>query len=152
MKSQVKEYIELKKYCDLARAIPPKCWTTNPPISQVPLIKEYPGLREDLPFLSFCGNIIRLKARYNTQTFTFGRRIIDEWHMYLYPGEEVGITVTGKSNYDCSAIHRGNSFADRFYTKLSGAFNDILGTLSDPLYHSGFRNYIDGLISKLQEE
>ncbi len=152
MKSQTKIYAELKEYCDLARAIPPESWISQPAISQVPLIKEYPGAREDLPFLNFWESITGLKAKDKSRTFTFGRRIISKGHMYLYPAEEVGITVTGKSDYGFSAIHRSDSFADRFYTEISGTFNDILSTILDPIYVAGFRKYNDGLIEELKRE
>ena len=152
MKSQTKIYTELKEYCDLARAIPPKSWTTHPPISQVPPIKDYHGAREDVPFLNFWENITELKANHESQTFAFSRRIITKGHMYLYPAEEVGITITGKSDYGFSAIHRSDSFADRFYTEISGTINDILSTIFDPIYVTGFRKYNNMLIDELKRE
>src|SRR3989338_225466 len=90
MKSENKYFVELKKYCEMARAIPTRSWSISPKdISLVPTIVENIGSRADVNFLRFWNEVSELEAKKGEDIITLERKIINQGHMYLHPSEEI---------------------------------------------------------------
>lgn len=147
-KNQVKLFRELKTHCDLARSIPVKFWKILG-ISNVPQIKEYPGLREDIPFLGFVEGISKIEATQGNLVCRLEHAIVDRHHYCLIPSEQVIIQV---NKYKFRADHRSNAFAGRYYIEIFCAFNEILGKIFDPLYEQGYKTYVTSQIKGLEDE